>query len=203
MSIMMVQRYPGPTVAASFLPLVYQAVTRTRRQVAPGGVTLSWGDCPMRTQQLRRSGCLAVGAAALWLACGSLAAQSPAASTKTYAPPRLADGHPDLQGTYDAATMTPVERPAEYGNRLTLTPEEAAEMESQQQERTEAGSEPSQADRALPPAGGDRTPTNSYLESVFRAGGGVVGGYNLFWISPGSQLATVDDRNARPSSSIR
>ena len=28
-SIMMVQRYPGPTVAASFLPLVYQAVTRS------------------------------------------------------------------------------------------------------------------------------------------------------------------------------
>ena len=106
----------------------------------------------MRTQRLRRSGCLAVEAAALWLACGSLAAQSPAASTKTYAPPRLADGHPDLQGTYDAATMTPVERPAEYGNRLTLTPEEAAKMERQQQERTEAGSEPSQADRALPPA---------------------------------------------------
>jgi hypothetical protein len=24
--------------------------------------------------------------------------------------PRLADGHPDLQGTYDLATLTPVER---------------------------------------------------------------------------------------------
>ena len=27
-------------------------------------------------------------------------------------PPRLADGHPDLQGTYDLATLTPLERPA-------------------------------------------------------------------------------------------
>ena len=28
-----------------------------------------------------------------------------------YAPPRLPDGHPDLQGTYDLATLTPLERP--------------------------------------------------------------------------------------------
>ena len=28
-----------------------------------------------------------------------------------YKVPRMADGHPDLQGTYDLATITPVERP--------------------------------------------------------------------------------------------
>ena len=131
-------------------------------------------------------GSLVVAAAAVWLAAGSLAAQS------KYVPPRAADGHPDLTGVYDAATMTPIERSAEYGGRLVLTPAEVASIERHQQERTAAGAEPSQADRTAPPVGGDRTATNSYLEQVFRAGGGVVGGYNLFWISPGTQLATVD-----------
>ena len=31
--------------------------------------------------------------------------------------PRTANGHPDLTGNYDAATLTPLERPAEYGDR--------------------------------------------------------------------------------------
>ena len=31
---------------------------------------------------------------------------------KPYSPTRMADGHPDLQGTYDLATLTPLERPA-------------------------------------------------------------------------------------------
>src|SRR6187397_2641973 len=34
--------------------------------------------------------------------------------------PRRPDGHPDLTGTYDIATLTPVERPTQYGNQLTL-----------------------------------------------------------------------------------
>ena len=30
--------------------------------------------------------------------------------------PRTASGRPDLSGTYDVATLTPLERPAEYGD---------------------------------------------------------------------------------------
>src|ERR1700730_6561195 len=36
------------------------------------------------------------------------AALPAAAQTKPYQPHRMADGHPDLQGTYDLATITPV-----------------------------------------------------------------------------------------------
>src|SRR5713226_977348 len=101
-----------------------------------------------------------VAAAAACLAAGSLAAQSPAPQAKpapanranpvnpvnpvnrvnpaNYAPPRTADGHPDLTGVYDAATMTPIERPAEYSGRLVLTPAEAASVEQHQQQRTVA-----------------------------------------------------------------
>jgi len=49
-----------------------------------------------------------------------------AASAKG-AVPRLPDGHPDLQGTYDLATLTPVERKA--GSPLVLTDEEAVKLE--------------------------------------------------------------------------
>ena len=52
-------------------------------------------------------------------ATGRIAAQTSKNVAKTaakpagpYSPPRLADEHPDLQGTYDLATLTPVERPA-------------------------------------------------------------------------------------------
>ena len=40
--------------------------------------------------------------------------------------PRSADGRPDLSGTYDTATLTPLQRPARFGTRGTLTAEEAA-----------------------------------------------------------------------------
>ena len=43
--------------------------------------------------------------------------------------PRTPDGHPDLQGTYDLATLTPMERTA--GSKLVLTPEEATKLERQ------------------------------------------------------------------------
>ena len=40
--------------------------------------------------------------------------------------PRTPGGRPDLSGTYDTATLTPLERPVEFGDRLALTEEEAA-----------------------------------------------------------------------------
>ena len=40
--------------------------------------------------------------------------------------PRTADGQPDLQGFWTNDTVTPLERPAEFGNKEILTPEDAA-----------------------------------------------------------------------------
>ena len=44
---------------------------------------------------------------------------------KPYSPRRMPDGKPDLQGTYDLATLTPLERPA--GMKAVLTREEVGE----------------------------------------------------------------------------
>jgi hypothetical protein len=43
-----------------------------------------------------------------------------------YSVPRTPDGQPDLQGFWTNDTVTPLERPAEFGNKEFLTPEEAA-----------------------------------------------------------------------------
>ena len=126
-----------------------------------------------------------------WLDAGRLHAQTPEASSGI---PRTAEGHPDLTGLYDVATMTPVERPAEYGDRLLLTAEEVAEMVQYEEQRNARDAAPLDPDRDAPPVGGDTSPTNSYLEGLFRLGGGTVGGYNLFWLSPGERPVTIDGR---------
>ena len=43
--------------------------------------------------------------------------------------PRTPDGHPDLQGTWTNATLTPFERRAEFAGKATLTDEEAIAYE--------------------------------------------------------------------------
>ena len=52
-----------------------------------------------------------------------------AASAQGYKPPRNALGQPDLEGAWTNATMTPQTRPAQYGVRRAMTPEEVAKIE--------------------------------------------------------------------------
>jgi len=115
----------------------------------------------------------------------------PAATASTWTMPRMADGHPDLQGIYDVATMTPVERLAGVKS-LVLTKEEAAAMEEYERQRQIKNDAPLSGDRAAPPVGGENTTPKSYLEFLEKAGGGPVGGYNNFWLAGGTHLITVD-----------
>ena len=96
--------------------------------------------------------------------------------------PRLKDGHPDLQGTYDIATLTPVERQA--GSPLVLADEEAKKLEHDVATRKNYQARPIEADRKAPPVGGDGS----------QGAAGNVGGYNSFWIDSGSQYTVVDGR---------
>jgi hypothetical protein len=98
--------------------------------------------------------------------------------------PRTADGHPDLSGTYDTATLTPLERPAKFGDKLFLTPEEVDAIESEERALTQELGRPSDPDRAAPPEGGDGSP-GPY---------GNVGGYNWFWIDRGTTVFELDGR---------
>ena len=143
----------------------------------------------MRKSLIALAGSFTV-AAMLWMSSAPIDAQS--SSPKLSAGPRTPDGRPDFSGMYNVATITPIERPAELGNRLVLTDDEAATLERYEQQRNEKDLQPSDPNRSAPPVGGDRSPTKSYLEGLFRAGGGVVGGYNLIWINPGDRVVTVD-----------
>ncbi len=53
----------------------------------------------------------------------------PAAAQKPWTVPHTPDGQPDLQGIWNNATLTPLERPAEYAGKATLTEAEAVEFE--------------------------------------------------------------------------
>ena len=162
----------------------------------------------MRHHLLAFIGSAALAAAAVSYATGAVQAQAagPAAAQPAAAKPgaakpaikRTADGHPDLQGLYDVATMTPVERPNGVKN-LVLTDQEAAAMEAYEAQRQQKNDAPLAADRDAPPVGGERTQPKSYLEFLELAGGGVVGGYNHFWLAEGNRVIRVD---GQPRSSL-
>jgi hypothetical protein len=97
---------------------------------------------------------------------------------------RTAEGHPDLSGTYDTATLTPLERPAELGDKLYLTEEEAAAIEKEELTLSQDLGRPSDPERTAPPVGGDGSP-GPY---------GNVGGYNFFWIDRGTKVFELDGR---------
>ncbi len=70
-----------------------------------------------------RRGVLIVAAIAAVALSAPVAGQ---VSGRGYTAPRTSDGHPDLQGFWTNDTVTPLERPAEFGTKEILTPEEAA-----------------------------------------------------------------------------
>jgi hypothetical protein len=133
----------------------------------------------MRHRFAAWAGLPGMAALLLWTAVPA-ATQSPKAPTKRYNPRRMPDGHPDLQGTYDLATLTPMERPA--GVNAVLTAEEAKRRETAAALQREQGDKAIQGDRTAPPKGGDGS----------RGAAGNVGGYNSGWLDPGSTYTVVN-----------
>ena len=81
---------------------------------------------------------------AILFAALPLAAQTakPAAkASKSYTAPKTPWGDPDLQGQWPATANIPMQRPANLGERATLTPEELKQRESQAAKTAEADSE--------------------------------------------------------------
>jgi hypothetical protein len=104
------------------------------------------------------------------------ASKAPAAKSKTWTVPRAPDGHPDLQGVWTNATLTPVERPAQFAGKVTVSEAEAKTYEKSDLETNDID--------------------NPEAPLLARAGSGsgetAVGGYNNLFIDRGSSLAVVD-----------
>ncbi len=107
--------------------------------------------------------------------------------------PRLANGRPDLSGTYDLKTLTPLERPQKFGNNLYLTREEAEAVEREWLDVIEAGSKASDPNREAPEEGG-AAPVGFADEQRETLGAGNVGGYNSFWVDRGDSVIEIDGR---------
>ncbi|MED5198870.1 MAG: hypothetical protein VYB51_03605 [Gemmatimonadota bacterium] len=96
--------------------------------------------------------------------------------------PRTSDGHPDLQGNWSNATITPLGRPR--GQGPVLTPDQVAEIEGRREEFIEVLSATSDPDREAPAVGGVRTG-----DFAFDAASGGTGGYNYVYIDGGDRVA--------------
>src|SRR6202171_1661237 len=59
------------------------------------------------------------------------AATATSGSAKTSTVPRTPDGRPDLQGNWDVAILTPLERPRVFADKQVLSEQEAAEWQRQ------------------------------------------------------------------------
>jgi hypothetical protein len=95
--------------------------------------------------------------------------------------PRTPDGKPDIQGTFTFSTITPLQRPEGLQGKETLSEEEAAAFEEQENKRLNRD--------LFDPIQG--APSAGYAP---RAQGGVLS-YNEFWYERGSQL-TSDKRTS-------
>ena len=111
----------------------------------------------------------------------------------TYKAPRNGFGQPDLTGTWSSETLTRMERPQEFGDRLTLTPDEVARLEGARAARVEAGSKPTDQS--------GKGPGEAFRSSCETAAGafGPQCGYNEAFFDTATQVMRV---NGQPRSSF-
>ena len=122
------------------------------------------------------------GAALMCLAApiSPVIAQERPSSSEQWEVPRTVFGHPDLQGNWTNATLTPFERPAGWERALTW--EEVAEIEQGQAELVARKAEASDPDRPPPPEGGTHPVCIDGPTSC----------YNEFYREPGDRVAVVN-----------
>ena len=115
---------------------------------------------------------------------------SPAANWKST---RNAMGQPDLSGYWSNATLTPLTRNSRISNKATLTAEEAKGFESVWAKALAEFDGPTEADTS--PETVQAASLASKLVEIrpdFIAAGGDTGGYNTFWIDPGTHLVEIN-----------
>ena len=98
--------------------------------------------------------------------------------------PRTASGKPDFSGFYNTNMLIPLERPSEYEEEKYMT-EEQSQNNLGIADFLESSDKKSDPNRGAPNKGGDG---NNGL------GAGGVGGYNAFYVDPGTEVHHIDGK---------
>jgi hypothetical protein len=144
----------------------------------------------MRNRFISQTSSAAVMAFALISLSAALGMAQTAKTAAKSGIPRMPDGHPDLQGTYDLSTMTTLERLP--GQPAVLTKERAEEIQKAEMARRDADGGKLDPNRPRLPVGGDTSPATSYYDAIERAAGGAVGGFDRLWFNEGTSYTVVD-----------
>jgi hypothetical protein len=90
--------------------------------------------------------------------------------------PRTPSGKPDFSGNYDTSTLTPMNRPAEFGDREYYTAEEVKAISDRAANSLANGDKALDPDRAAPEAGAN------------------VGAYDGFWMNFGDSASAINGK---------
>ena len=134
---------------------------------------------------------LATGAPTL--AADPAPAASASATPKGWKPPRNAMGQPDLSGQWSNATLTPLTRNARISPKATLTAAEAKGFEKLWADALAESDAPTDPNEGTVEV--QAKLSSSKLVGIrpdFIAAGGDTGGYNTFWIDPGTHLVEIN-----------
>lgn len=112
-----------------------------------------------------------------------------AALTAVSGSPAFAGDRPDFSGTYNVATLTPLQRPDRFDGKATITAKEAEAIAEYWANNLAKDNERSDPDRGAPEKGG----TEIYVPEFSGAAGGV-GGYNAFYVDIGDSNFMIDGK---------
>jgi len=161
--------------------IIATSIARAAKLVEPASLLPGGGWCSIRQKKfLGGLGMRRALLAGLVLALASTT-MATAQSPRAFKASKNAFGQPELGGYWTNATMTPLARPAEFGDRLVMTPEEVKAVEGQGAEQMARSNVNTDPNLPAPPRGS------------------TVGGYNAGWMEPGLHIMRV---RGQPRSSL-
>jgi hypothetical protein len=105
-----------------------------------------------------------------------------AAVDRRYKVPRTPYGQPDLEGIWSNVSITPLERPSEFGTNINLTKEQALQLESAAVEHYIEGNAPTDPN----------APATDTTRKHCQGPGGLDCGYNSAWKDSATTVARID-----------